>query len=42
MLVSDSYRVFDVQDIIFNSTAAVMAIGSSKSLTLARKKIRKS
>lgn len=36
------HRVFDVQDIIFNSMAAFMAIGSSKALTWARKKVRKS
>ncbi|MFT4832552.1 MAG: hypothetical protein ACI815_002208 [Psychroserpens sp.] len=36
------HRVFNVQDIIFNSMASVMAIGSSMALTWAPKKIRKS
>ncbi|MEJ1222936.1 VanZ family protein [Sediminicola sp. 1XM1-17] len=36
------HRVFDIQDITFNSMAAIMAMGSSKALTWARKKIRKS
>ncbi len=35
------HRVFDIQDIIFNSMAAVMAMGSSKALSWARKKINK-
>ena len=36
------HRVFDIQDIIFNSMAALMAMGSSKTLSWARKKINKS
>lgn len=35
------HRVFDIQDIVFNSMAAIMAMGASKALTWARKKIRK-